>query len=231
MTAIKLDAARPDAAQELAESRYSCGMGTDADEVHAWRAGDEAAGEALFERYYDGVARFFYNKVGEQAADLIQRTFLACLEGLERLEDPERFRSYLFGIAHNQLRKFYRNKHRDAGKLDFNLTSVHDLAPTPSRLIANRQEERLLLEGLRRIPLDYQVALELFYWEGMSAAEIGEVVGIPLGTAKTRLRRARQLLRDELAQIAASPELLRTTLDGLDGWAQGLRAQVADSEG
>ena len=56
-------------------------MDSDAQLVARWRQGDKSAGEALFERYYDGVARFFYNKVGERSADLIQKTFLACVAG------------------------------------------------------------------------------------------------------------------------------------------------------
>ena len=52
-------------------------MESDAELVDAWRAGDRGAGEALFERHYDAVARFFHNKVGDAASDLIQRAFLA----------------------------------------------------------------------------------------------------------------------------------------------------------
>lgn len=201
-------------------------MATDAQLVERWRDGDAGAGEELFERYYDSVARFFYNKVGDSSADLIQKTFLACVEGLSRMREDARFRNYLFGIAHNLLRKFYRQKVRGPKVLDFEDVSVHDMAPSPSRVLAVSQEQRLLLEALRHIPLDYQVVLELFYWEGMSAADIAAALEIPLGTAKTRLRRGRQLVEQKLAELADSPAILASTMSDLPGWAARLRARL-----
>lgn len=204
-------------------------MATDRELVAAWRRGDQSAGERLFERYYDAIARFFYNKAGDRSADLLQKTFLACVEGLERMRDDTRFRSYLFGIAHNLLRKHYRDKSRRGSELDFELVSVHDMGPSPSKAIAVRQEQRLLLEALRRIPLDYQVVIELFYWETMTAAEIAEVTGAPVGTIKTRIRRGRQLIEETLADLAGSGELLESTVSNLEGWARALRDRLSQS--
>lgn len=203
-------------------------MPTDAQLVERWRRGDTSAGEALFERYYDSIARFFYNKVGTDSADLIQKTFLACVEGLGRMREDARFRNYLFGIAHNQLRKFYRQKSRIGEVLDFERVSVHDLGPSPRSILAVNQEQRLLLEALRHIPLDYQIVLELHYWENMSAADIASVLSIPLGTAKTRLRRGRQLVDAALTELADSPDILASTLSDLDSWATQLRAQILE---
>ncbi len=193
--------------------------------VQAWRAGDRDAGKRLFERHYAGVARFFRNKVGEAGPDLIQRTFLACLEGRERFRQESSFRSYLFSIAYKIVCKYYRERRRDAERLDFEAESAHSLS-SPISAVAARQEQRLLLEGLRRLPVDYQVVLELHYWEGMSAAELADVLGLPVGTAKTRLRRGRELLEERLRDLSASAELLQSTLANLDAWAAQLRVQV-----
>ena len=201
-------------------------MSSDEQLVAAWRSGDQRAGEVLFERYYDAIARFFYNKVGDRAGDLLQKTFLACVESLDRIRDDTRFRSYLFGIAHNLLRKHYRTRSRRGPEIDFEETSVHDLAPSPSKAIAAREEQRLLLEALRHIPLDYQVVIELFYWENATAAEIAEITGAPLGTVKTRIRRGRQLVEDALTTLAGSGELLHSTVSNLEGWARALRDQL-----
>ena len=201
-------------------------MATDEDLVAAWRRGDQRAGEQLFERYYDAIARFFYNKAGDRAPDLLQKTFLACVEGVSRMRDETRFRSYLFGIAHNVLRKFYRDKSRRGVDLDFEQVSVFDLSPSPSKAIVARQEQRLLLEALRHIPLDYQVVIELFYWEGLTAADIAEITEAPLGTIKTRIRRGRQLVEDQLAALAGSAELLESTVSNLEDWARDLRVQL-----
>ena len=193
--------------------------------VEAWRGGDREAGKRLFLAHYAGVARFFRNKVGEAGPDLIQRTFLACLEGRERFRHDASFRSYLFSIAYKILCKHYREQRRDAARVDFEEDTAHALS-SPISAVAARQEQRLLLEGLRRLPVDYQVVLELHYWEGITAAELAEVLGIPLGTAKTRLRRGRELLEARLREISTSAVLLRSTLADLDGWAAQLRIQV-----
>lgn len=193
--------------------------------VDAWRAGDSQAGATLFEQHYDGVARFFRNKVGAPAdRDLIQRTFLACFEGFARYRGEASFRTYLFSIAYNLLCKHFEAQRRN--KIDLLSVSVHDLGDSPSEVVAARSEQRLVLAALRRIPVEYQVLLELHYWEQLTAAEAASALGIPVGTAKTRLRRGRQLLEEQLAALADSPSLLTSTIGDLEGWARQLRERV-----
>jgi RNA polymerase sigma factor (sigma-70 family) len=198
------------------------------DEVlfESWRGGDARAGAELFERHYAAIARFFRNKVDGDAPDLIQKTFLGCIEGRERVRGDSSFRTYLFAVAHNVLFKHFRTRARDGARLDFGVTSVHDLRPTATALLARRGEERALLNALRRIPLEHQIILELYFWEHLTAGEMAEIHGVPEGTIRTRLRRAKQLLEAALGQVAASPEELRDTLGGLDAWASSVRAQL-----
>ncbi len=192
--------------------------------VDAWRSGDARAGEALFERYYDSVARFFLNKTDATSAqDLVQRSFLACLEGVPRLLAAENFRSYLFGIAYRLLCKHYEGRARELGRNHAFELSVADLAArTPTQMLADRDEQRLLLVALRAIPLEHQVLLELLYWEKLPVATIAAALQIPENTAKTRLRRARQLLEQAMDELSDSPELKRSTFDNLERWAADL---------
>lgn len=194
--------------------------------LKAWRTGDKPAGAQLFARHYDLVVRFFVNKVGaEEQPDLIQRTFLACVEGRDRVQS-DRFRNYLLGIAFRQLYKHYERRRGERARLDFATLSVMDLDTSPSQVAARKDEQRLLLAALRKIPLEYQVAIELVYWEGYTANRIAEVLDIPLGTAKTRIRRARQLVEEQLSALASSPSVLESTRMNLDGWAEQLRGLV-----
>lgn len=199
--------------------------------VDAWRAGDRQAGFRLFERYYDAVARFFHHKVPEASADLIQRTFLGCVESLPNYRGHASFRSYLFAIAYRQLCRHLRDHGRERARLDFASVSVEDLRPSPSAAIGEREERRLLAVALRRIPLECQVVLELHYWEQMKTAEIAEALEIPPGTARTRLMRARQLLRAKMSEISRSPELAESTMAGLERWAEELRARAREPGG
>ncbi len=197
---------------------------SDEELLKAWRGGDRQAGTRLFRRHYDVVVRFFINKVGaEEQADLIQRTFLACVEGRERVRGGSRFRNYLLGIAFRQLYKHYERRRGERARLDFGTVTVKDLDPSPSQLAAKKDEQRLLLAALRRIPVAYQVALELSYWEGYTAAQLAEVLEIPVGTAKTRIRRGRQLVQEQLEALASSPALLHSTQMNLEQWAEELR--------
>jgi RNA polymerase sigma factor (sigma-70 family) len=204
--------------------RYPPGTVTDLELLERWRGGDKAAGEALFGRYFPAVTRFFANKVSGDPADLIQETFMACLHGRDRLADAERFRSYLFGIAYNVLRQYFRRQRVDGGRFDHEKTTTADVSPGTATMMANTAEQQLLLESLRNIPLQFQVVLELFYWEDMTSATIAEVLGEPHGTIRTRLRRARELLESAMRDHAADAGLLRRTLGDLDGWAAGVRA-------
>ncbi len=193
----------------------------------AWRGGDASAGSRLFERHYPAVARFFRTKAPDEALqDLVQKTFLACVEGRDRFRGEAAFRTYLLGIAYRLLYNFYAKRRRERARFDPSTISVHDLGPSPSEVVAARDEQRLVLAALRRIPLEHQAMLELFYWEGMTAAQAAAVVGVPVGTAKSRIRRARQLMRQELERIATTPALLESTLTSLDAWARGLRERL-----
>ncbi|MBV1857895.1 MAG: sigma-70 family RNA polymerase sigma factor [Nannocystaceae bacterium] len=168
--------------------------------------------------------RFFRNKIDEGSEDLVQRTFLACVEGKERFEGRSSFRTYLFAVAHNLLRSRFRQQHQGL-KIDFTAQSVWDVAPAPSTVMARDRTQRMLLEAMRRIPIESQVALELHYWESLTAAEIGVVIDVPTGTAKTRIRRARQLLGQAIETLAAGEQLDTSGLD-LDTWARSVRQEL-----
>lgn len=199
---------------------------SDAELLQRWKDGDTRSGEQLFSRYYDAVSRFFGNKVTRDRADLVQATFSACLEKVDGLKNAASFRSFLFGIARFELLHYYRRKSRRETEFDAEKVSVYDVDPTPSRVIAKHQEQRLLLEALRHIPLELQIVLELTYWEKLTSAEMADLLQIPEGTVKSRVRRARKKLDEQLEVLAESPEHLQTTTSNLEGWAAKLRAQV-----
>ncbi|EDM78797.1 RNA polymerase sigma factor RpoE [Plesiocystis pacifica SIR-1] len=204
---------------------------TDDDLLVDWREGDRRAGKALFERYYDAINRFFRNKVGAaEAQDLVQKTFLGCLEGFERFRGDGEFRTWLFAVAYRQLCKHYRARNREQERFDVGEVTARDVDPTPSRVYAKLREQRLLLEALRRIPVPMQVALELRYWEQMTDVQIAQALDMPLGTFKSRLRRAKQLLAEAITEISSSQDELQSTLGNLDGWAEQLRELALGSD-
>lgn len=201
-------------------------MRTDPDLLIAWRAGDQQAGIVLFERYYPNLSRFFRSKVSDGWADLVQSTFLACAAGKDRIRCETGFRQYLFSIAYKQLISHYRRRARDHDKLEFAEVSAADLDPSPSALTAAQQELGLMLRALRRIPLDAQIILELHYWENLTTHECALALELPHSTAKWRLRRARELVKQKMQELAESPGLAKSTIDGFERWAEALRDQL-----
>lgn len=194
--------------------------------LDAWRDGDTEAGAALFSRYFEPVYRFFRHKLSGDTDDFVQRTFLAVVEARVRLREGSSFRSYLFACARNVLFEHLRGLYREPAQLDGGVTSLHDLGTSPSGVLRDRQERGLLLSALRRIPLDEQITVELYYWEGMSGREVADALEVPEGTVRTRLRNARRKLAKHLAELHADPEQIASTLDGLERWAEGMRAQL-----
>ena len=203
------------------------GERSDFELLEAWRGGDEAPGRVLFARYFDSVYRFFRNKVDEAAEDLTQQTFMGLVQGKDRFRGDASFRTYLFMIARKRLYSHLRKAHRDHAERDaapWGERSVADLGlSSPSRVVARHQEQRLLLLALRRLPVEMQVALELFYWEELTVTEIAEVLETPVGTVKSRLQRARARLDAAIAELADSEALRRSTMDNFSQWAKELR--------
>ncbi|HEU0035655.1 MAG TPA: sigma-70 family RNA polymerase sigma factor [Kofleriaceae bacterium] len=188
----------------------------------AWRAGDRERGNELFQRHIRSVSRFFRTKVPEAAEDLTQNTFLALVE-----LDPARlgqapFRAYLFGIARNQLLMHLRTKLRADARFDPLTRSARDAGAGPAKLVARQQQHVVLAAALQKLPIDYQVALELHYFEGMPLAEIAEVLGRPLGTIKSLLSRGREMLREHLEAMAPGDELLASLVGELERWMSSL---------
>jgi RNA polymerase sigma factor (sigma-70 family) len=195
----------------------------DAELLEAWRRGDRAAGEQLFDRHADAIARFFENKLPHGAEDQTQATFLRMLEARDRVKGS--FRAYVFGIARNVLREHLRELTRGR-QVDPAVDSIAGLAPGPSTVIGARQEHQLMLEALRHLAIDDQILLELHYWEELKTDEVAEILGIPSSSTRRRLAEARTRLDAKMAEIAASPTLLDRTLRNLESWIAEIRDQL-----
>lgn len=197
---------------------------SDSDLLDDWRAGNSAAGNELIGRHFSAVYRFFRRRTDgpDTAQDLSQSTFVACLEANSRLRDGHRFRAYLLGIARNVLLRHWRA----AGEARQRHRRLVDppSGTSPSRVVAMREEQRLLLRALRALPLELQLTVELHYWEQLTTHEVAEILEVKPGTIKWRLSRAREQLRQHISESAASATLVESTVRNLDGWARSLSA-------
>lgn len=181
----------------------------DLEELDRWRAGDQAAGQALFARHFDSLCGFFATKCHGEADDLVQRTLLACVRAKDQFRKQSSFRTYLFTVARNELYQHLRKQRREDERLDFSITSVADLVTTPGTRLARDAERRQMLAVLQSMPVEQQTLLELHYWEGMGTAALAEVFEVSEGAIRVRLHRARKELKARLAPGVDDGELDR----------------------
>lgn len=205
----------------------------DWDLLEQWRQGHKKSGAELVYRYYPVIRRFFANKVAgrEDISDLTQKTFEACTANKDRIEKANSFRSYLFGIATNTLRRYIAGRvkrRREAD--DFSEICVRDYTdPSASSIIAHRHQEALLIAALRELSLEQQIALELNKIEGLSGREIAELLGVSEGTIRSRIRLATERLQARVAVLARTPAERDDSLANLDAWAEQIR-NLIDSD-
>jgi len=165
----------------------------DADLVAAWLAGDRQAGEALLGRYYASVHRFFDLRLPHLADDLTQQVFVAVAEQAGALRNGAAFKPYAFGIARHLLLQHYRKQSRHDRAVR---TAEEDSTQKTSMSVVavRREDEVLLLMAISTLPIDLQIAVDLYYWEEMTTVEIGTVLQINASTIGSRLARARELI-------------------------------------
>lgn len=181
------------------------------------------AGNQLFQRHFDSVSGFFETKVDRDVDELVQSTFMACVQSIDSFRQQSSFRTFLFAIARRKLYRYYRSKRRHGDKLDFNLTSVAELRTGARTNLGRAEERQQLLHALSSLPVDQQILLELFYWEEMSGDALAEVLDIAPATVRSRLHRARAALRKRVAEQSQAPESVTRSVADLDAWARRVR--------
>lgn len=189
---------------------------TDVQLLERWRTGEATAGQALFERHFGSLYRFFQNKCDGDSDELVQATLLACLNAKDQFRGDASFRTYLFTIARHKLYRYIRERKRNAN-VDMSITSVAEVVTTMRSVMVRDQAHRALLDALRELTVEQQTLLELHYWEELDTIELSRVFEVPAATVRTWLFRARGKLRELLASHAPQ------TLEDLDGMARAAR--------
>jgi RNA polymerase sigma factor (sigma-70 family) len=178
------------------QQRYDEGPGAMEDELLVLRCqlGDRAAFDALIARWATPIAAYArrVSQDGDAAAELTQDIWLRVFRGIGRLRDADRFRAWLFGIAHRAFADSLRRRYAALSVADADVSEPSG-APEPDHLDLD-----LLERGLAQLPPIEREILTLFYLQELSIAEVADALAIAPGTVKSRLHRARRLLRHEL---------------------------------
>jgi RNA polymerase sigma-70 factor (ECF subfamily) len=166
-------------------------MRSDEDLMAAVASGDEAALAALIDRYATSVHAYLFRHSGnrEDADDLLQETWVRVARSARSFDTARRFRSWIDGIATHLARDLFRRRITRE-------RALRDLATrSPAASGADPVDRRELRERIAELPENMRSVLLLRYYEGMSEAEMAEVLEIPRGTVKSRLHAALCRLR------------------------------------
>ena len=154
--------------------------------------GERGAFDDLIARWHEPLWRYLRRLSGndDAAKDLSQDTWIRVFRGIARLREPSKLRPWLFGIARNVAMDRLRTQYTAGSQSDVNLDEL------PAADDVNLEEDFATLEsGLANLPIVERETLTLFYLRELSLEEIAGLVGVPVGTVKSRLFRARQMLR------------------------------------
>lgn len=158
--------------------------------------GERDAFEELIGRWNEPLWRYLRRLAGtdDAATEMLQDVWLRVFRGISRLRDGSKLRSWLFGIARRVAMDRLRAEYAAPPATDIDL---HDV---PSVVDTDGLEDDLaaMHVELARLPVVEREVLTLFYLKELSLTDVAEVLGVPVGTVKSRLFRARRMLRHEL---------------------------------
>ncbi|MGA9996893.1 MAG: sigma-70 family RNA polymerase sigma factor [Pyrinomonadaceae bacterium] len=180
----------------------------DCDLVTRAVAGREDGFEELVRRYQRPIAAYVYRMVGdyESALDLTQEVFIKIYGSLARYRPEFKFSTWIYKIAHNAAVDHLRRSSTREQSLTAESDGVqYDLPIESGRLTPEqesiREERREEIERVvRQLPSAYKELILLRHAHDMSYDEIAEVMGLPLGTVKNRLFRAREIMRAQFVE-------------------------------
>jgi RNA polymerase sigma-70 factor (ECF subfamily) len=138
------------------------------------------------------------------ADDVAQETFVVAARKVDAIRAATE-RQYLFAIAVRVAMDARRARSRRRELPEAAAPRPVDPYPCPDELLDRKRARQLLEDVLASMPLELRAAFTLFELEDMSLPEVAEILGVPLGTATSRLRRARELFRSRVRRMTAAP--------------------------
>lgn len=191
---------------------------TDPELAASARAGSGEAFRELVRRFERPVYSLIFRMVQDQATaeDLAQEVFVKAYRRLETYDPSRKLSSWLFKIAHNTTIDHLRRGGvetvpLEAAREDGERAGLAAVLPdegveSPAAAAERRDLGRSLEKAIGRLRPEYREAVLMFYLHGASYQEICEATGLPLGTVKTNLHRARKQLAEEMTRMGWGPE-------------------------
>jgi RNA polymerase sigma-70 factor (ECF subfamily) len=188
----------------------SQGRPSDAELIEACCAGRAEAFGLLVERYQDRLYNAVYHVVGneEDARDVVQDAFLKAYENLGQFRGASSFYTWMFRIGVNLALTHRRRGHRlrlvkqmdERDMVQLAGTQAARLGDPPEAAMEAAERDRMVNGALHSLDADYRAALVLRDVEGLDYVTISSLLDVPAGTVKSRIHRARMMLREQLRE-------------------------------
>jgi RNA polymerase sigma-70 factor, ECF subfamily len=183
--------------------------------------GDYDGFEVLVEKYQGRIYRHLRKMVRdeEEAADLLQDTFLNAYKGLGGFSGDSSFSTWLFRIATNNALMFLRKTKPDSTEYDdeIRINDSHhmpvvspEFASTPLEILLSYEGKRKIEDAIDNLPLIYRSVVMLRDVEGFSLQEVAGIMETSVAAVKSRLHRARNTIRKELSEYYADADFYRS---------------------
>lgn len=170
--------------------------------VNRAKTGDEEAFAALYECYYARAYALAYRQTKDHsdAQDVVQEAFLQVHKSIHNLREPKGFYCWLMQIIHSKcINLFYKNRNRNTVEPNhierYFPYEEKRMYMLPEEQSTYESEQDILFNIIQEMDEKYSTIIELIYFQQMKLDEIAEYLQIPIGTVKTRSRRAKQELR------------------------------------
>ncbi len=178
--------------------------------VESLRAGSEDAYEELLARFQQSAYTLAFRLLNNpsEACDVVQEVFLKVFRNIDHFRGQSSLKTWIYRItvneAHNARRWFSRHRRREV-ELDTEPRETRDWKDmiadhgrSPFDVVWDQEQAGMIEEALERINPVFREAVVLRDITGLSYEEIGEILGVSLGTVKSRILRGREALREEL---------------------------------
>jgi len=185
------------------------------------QANEDAAYDELVRTYSGSIFHVAYRMLGDsaEAADAVQEIFLKVFRNIAGFKGEAALKTWIFKIAFSEILnrlRWWKRRHRYATtSLDDQpngngVRAAHSVAspsPTPEQVLQSKEEEGAIQLALSRLSKDHRSIIVLRDIEGFSYTEIADVLGVSIGTVKSRLARARADLKKSLMRYLSVQHL------------------------
>ena len=168
--------------------------------------GDVDAFGILVKRYEKQIVNYIFRMIGDyqDALELSQEVFLKAYLALKTYKSEYSFSTWLYKIAKNRTIDFIRKKKLNTvsieGQGDENSLKpqYEDSGLKPDEIFERKRRAQVVGKAVEKLPLEYREVIIMYHIDGLKYEEIAEILGLPIGTVKNRIFRARKILKEIL---------------------------------